>query len=278
MSAIIHIMGRVTKDPVMQQGRNNGTEYISLDLATSQRSQNAQNNPENPYESVFYQCYLNKHLVERLLKAGVKKGTCLYIYGELELHPFIYSQGQRSGQAGSGAKINVRDWQFCLSNKSEGDASGIQAGAPPYNGGAATPGAGGYQNPGPQNGGYQNPAGAAQGGAYAGGNTSGNGNYPNGSYSSSGGSYPNSSNSNAGAGYPNGNGNPGNGPRPTNGGTQQNGSYQANAPAQNGSTSHQMYQQQSGNTQYGQPPLGSFTGDGFSSIPEGMASQLPFTA
>ena len=29
MSAIIHLMGRVTKDPVMQQGRNNGTE-ISL--------------------------------------------------------------------------------------------------------------------------------------------------------------------------------------------------------------------------------------------------------
>ena len=123
MSAIIHLMGRVTKDPVMQQGRNNGTEYISLDLATSQRSQNAQNNPENPYESVFYQCYLNKHLAERLIKAGVKKGTCLYIYGELELHPFVYSQGQRSGQAGSGAKINVRDWQFYLSNKSEGDTS-----------------------------------------------------------------------------------------------------------------------------------------------------------
>lgn len=41
MSAIIHLMGRVTKDPVMQQGRNNGTEYI---------------------------------------------------YGELELHPFVYSR------------------------------------------------------------------------------------------------------------------------------------------------------------------------------------------
>ena len=53
MSAIIHLMGRVTRDPVMQQGKNNGTEYISLDLATSQRSQNAQSNPENPYESVF---------------------------------------------------------------------------------------------------------------------------------------------------------------------------------------------------------------------------------
>ena len=53
MSAIIHLMGRVTKDPAMQQGRNNGTEYISLDLATSQRSQNAQNmDPESWYSLI----------------------------------------------------------------------------------------------------------------------------------------------------------------------------------------------------------------------------------
>ena len=294
MSAIIHLMGRVTRDPVMQQGRNNGTEYISLDLATSQRSQNAQNNPENPYESVFYQCYLNKHLAERLSKAGVKKGTCLYIYGELELHPFVYSQGQRAGQAGSGARINVRDWQFCLSNKPEGDAGGNQAGTPPYNGGAATPGAGGYQTSGPQNGGYQNPAGAAQGGVYpANGNATGNGNYPGGSNPSGGGSYPNggngnangngnysnAGNGNAGASYPNGGSNMGNGPQPANGGAPQGGSYQANAPAQNSAAGNQMYQQQRGNVQYGQtPPQGGFAGDGFTNIPEGMASQLPFTA
>ena len=271
MSAIIHLMGRVTKDPAMQQGRNNGTEYISLDLATSQRSQNAQNNPENPYEFVFYQCYLNKHLAERLIKAGVKKGTCLYIYGELELHPFIYSQGQRSGQAGSGAKINVRDWQFCLSNKSEGDAGGNQAGAPPYNGGAAMPGAGGYQNPNPQNGSYQNPANAAQGGSYpAGGNTAGNGNYPGGSNVSGGGSYPNGGNGNANGNYGNGSSNYSNGEAP------QGSSYQSNAHALNGSAGNQMYQQ-GGNAQYGQSS-GGFVGDGFTNIPEGMASQLPFTA
>ena len=302
MSAIIHLMGRVTRDPVMQQGKNNGTEYISLDLATSQRSQNAQNNPENPYESVFYQCYLNKHLAERLLKAGVRKGTCLYIYGELELHPFVYSQGQRSGQAGSGAKINVRDWQFCLSNKPEGETGGNQAGAPPYNGGAATPGSGGYQNPGPQNSGYQNPAGAAQGGAYpAGGNAAGNANYPGGNNLSGGGSYPNGGNGNAngnysnagngnadanypnngngavGGSYPNGGSNMGSGPQPANGGAPQGGSYQANTTAQNGSVGNQMYQRQGGNTQYGQSS-GGFAGDGFANIPEGMASQLPFTA
>ena len=92
MSAIIHVMGRVTKDPAMQQGKNNGSEYISLDLASSQRSQNTQNG-QNGYESMFYQCYFNKFLAERLIKAGVKSGTCIYVYGDLEIHPFLYPQG-----------------------------------------------------------------------------------------------------------------------------------------------------------------------------------------
>lgn len=239
----------------MQQGRNNGTEYISLDLATSQRSQNPQNNPENQYESVFYQCFLNKFLAERLLKAGVKKGTCLYVYGDLEIHPFVYSQGQKTGQAGAGAKINVKDWQFCLSNKTENESGANAPGGPaPYNSGAATPGGSGYQNPGAQGGSYQNPAGAAQGGNYQNGNTGGG-------YSANGngagaGSYPNGS---AGGNYPVGNNTGG-------------------ASAQNGSIGNQMYQQ-AGNTAYGQiHPQGNFAGDGFSNIPEGMASQLPFTA
>lgn len=56
MSAITHLMGRVTKDPVMQQGKNNGAEYISLYLAVTQRIQNNQNG-QNPYETVYYQCF-----------------------------------------------------------------------------------------------------------------------------------------------------------------------------------------------------------------------------
>ena len=40
MSSIIIVTGRVTADPVMQQAKNSGTEYISLGLATNQRGQN----------------------------------------------------------------------------------------------------------------------------------------------------------------------------------------------------------------------------------------------
>lgn len=171
MAAITHLMGRVTKDPVVQQAKNTGTEYISLDLAVSQRSQNNQNG-QNPYETVYYQCFFNQYLAERLQKANVKKGTCLYLYGELELHPFIYQQGQKAGQAGINARINVRDWQFCLSNKPENES------------GAAAPGNNGYPNQGTPNansgytgvpsggtvpnGAYASPQ-PSQAGAYAGG-------------------------------------------------------------------------------------------------------------
>ena len=70
MSAITIVMGRVTADLVMQQGQNSGARYINLNLATSQRGQNGD-------ETVYYQCYFNQHLADRLEKAGVKKGTCL---------------------------------------------------------------------------------------------------------------------------------------------------------------------------------------------------------
>ena len=89
MSAILTILGRATRDPEMQQGKNSGTEYVSLDIAVSQRGQDGKE------ETIYYQCYFNKFLAERLAKAGVKKGTGLMIYGDLELHPFIYQKGKR---------------------------------------------------------------------------------------------------------------------------------------------------------------------------------------
>ena len=198
MSVITHLLGRVTRDPVMQQGKNTGTEYISLDLAVTQRSQNTQNG-QTPYETVYYQCYFNKFLADRLQKAGVKKGTGLYVYGDLELHPFIYQQGQRAGQPGINAKINVRDWDFPPSNKpanESGSAPGMtpSGNATPTNGGAAQGGSG-YQNPGmANNGGYMGAAnGASYGPAhadYAGNNSPNNGYAGNANYAAPTGNAP----------------------------------------------------------------------------------------
>ena len=117
MSSIIIVTGRVTADPVMQQAKNSGTEYISLGLATNQRGQNGKEDP------IFYQCYCNKFLADRLIKAGVKKSKCLMVYGDLELHPYIHQKGNNAGQAAITPQIMVKDWQFLPANRNDTNAA-----------------------------------------------------------------------------------------------------------------------------------------------------------
>ena len=169
MSSIIHIMGRPTKDPVMQQAQNGGSEYVLLDVAVTQRNQKGEN------ETIFYNCYFNKFQGQRLLNAKVKSGTCLWIYGPLELQSFIYQKGQKQGQAGINAKISVSDWQFVIANRTENNpaapnanhpagnynAGGMPASnpgmAPPNNGSTPQQGtAPNYSAPPQQNSAYQN--------------------------------------------------------------------------------------------------------------------------
>lgn len=112
MAARIIIMGRPTADPVVSTSQN-GVPYISLDLAVSQRGQNGKE------EVVYYQCYFNQTFIERINKAKVRKGSCLFVVGILELHPFIYQQGNRAGQAGINANVRVVDWDYMIANRSE---------------------------------------------------------------------------------------------------------------------------------------------------------------
>lgn len=62
------------------------------------------------------------------------------IYGDLELHPFIYQKGKNAGQANAGPRINVKDWHFVPSNRSDSNTGhpGANQNSQP-NGGAATP-------------------------------------------------------------------------------------------------------------------------------------------
>lgn len=148
MAARVIFMGRPTADPVVSTSQN-GVPYISLDLAVSQRGQNGAE------EVVYYQCYFNQTFIERINKAKVRKGSCLFIVGVLELHPFIYQQGIRAGQAGINANVRVVDWDYTIANRSDNggktqnqnnpqngvNAGGGQAYQPGHAGGAQTPGA-----------------------------------------------------------------------------------------------------------------------------------------
>lgn len=152
MSAKIIFMGRPTENPVMKQSQNGGSEYVSLNIGTSQRGQDGKD------ESIFYQCYFSKFLAERLIKAGVQKGTCLLITGTLEIQPFIYQKGNRAGQPGVNANVRVLDWDFAIANRD--DTTGQNGGNPnPGNANGVNQGNGAPGGYAPN--GFNNPAGNA---------------------------------------------------------------------------------------------------------------------
>lgn len=67
MSAIIFLPGRPTTDPQIMQAKNSNTTYTTLDISCPQRG------ADGNKETVFYSCYFNSFLADRLMKAGVKK-------------------------------------------------------------------------------------------------------------------------------------------------------------------------------------------------------------
>ena len=162
MSAIIFLPGRPTSDPQIMQAKNSNTTYTTLDISCPQRG------ADGNKETVFYSCYFNSFLADRLIKAGVKKSTGLIIIGELELHPFIHQKGKNQGKPNSGPSVVVKDWQFAPMTYD--DANGANPGVPggvPQNGygqpgGAPVPNQqGGY--PTPAQGGYPQASGAPAG-------------------------------------------------------------------------------------------------------------------
>ncbi|OUN91877.1 hypothetical protein [Blautia sp. An46] len=162
MSAIIFLPGRPTSDPQIMQAKNSNTTYTTLDISCPQRG------ADGKKETVFYSCYFNSFLADRLIKAGVKKSTGLIIIGELELHPFIHQKGKNQGKPNSGPSVVVKDWQFAPMTYD--DANGANPGVPggvPQNGygqpgGAPVPNQqGGY--PTPAQGGYPQASGAPAG-------------------------------------------------------------------------------------------------------------------
>lgn len=159
MAARVIFMGRPTADPVVSTSQN-GVPYISLDLAVSQRGQNGTE------DVVYYQCYFNQTFIERINKAKVRKGSCLFIVGVLELHPFIYQQGSRAGQAGINANVRVVDWDYTIANRSENGGKTQNPSAPQN--GANT--GGGQAYPQGNAGGAQTPGAAGNGQAYPQGN------------------------------------------------------------------------------------------------------------
>ena len=88
------------------QAKNSNTTYTTLDISCPQRG------ADGNKETVFYSCYFNSFLADRLMKAGVKKGTGLIIIGDMVLHTFVHQKGINQAKANAGASVVVKDRQF----------------------------------------------------------------------------------------------------------------------------------------------------------------------
>ena len=76
----------------------------------------------------FYQCVLFGKAAERLGKAGVKKGSLLFITGDLDLVEFTRKS---DGSKGMIPKITVYEWSYIPTGKrTEGSNANADGGVP----------------------------------------------------------------------------------------------------------------------------------------------------
>lgn len=116
----ITLTGRVTADLELQTS-SNGTEYIQFNVAVNKGYGEQEH-------ANFYQCVLFGKAAERLSKAGVKKGSLLFITGDLDLVEYTR---KADGSKGMIPKITVYEWNYVPTGKrTEGSNANADANTP----------------------------------------------------------------------------------------------------------------------------------------------------
>jgi len=101
----LNATGRVTADLEMQKSQQ-GKEYLRFGLAVNKGfGKNAKTD--------YYQCWTKKELGDRMIRAGVRKGSAIEIVGDLRIN--YYDKTDGTGREVS-ANINLYDWEYALSN------------------------------------------------------------------------------------------------------------------------------------------------------------------
>ena len=115
MFTTISLMGRVTADLTLQTSHG-GTDYVQFNVAVN-KGFGEQEHPN------FYQCVLFGKAAERIINAGAKKGSLLFITGDLDLVEFTR---RSDGSKGTLPKVTVYDWSYVPAGKraENGNAGG----------------------------------------------------------------------------------------------------------------------------------------------------------
>ena len=115
----ITLTGRVTADLELQTSQNR-TEYVQFNVAVNKGYGEQEH-------ANFYQCVLFGKAAERIVNAGARKGSLLFITGDLDLVEFI----RKDGTKGLIPKITVYEWSYVPGGKrTESSNANAGSGAP----------------------------------------------------------------------------------------------------------------------------------------------------
>lgn len=116
----ITLTGRVTADLELQVSPG-GTKYVQFNVAVNKGYGEQEH-------ANFYQCILFGNATDRLSKAGVKKGSLLFITGDLDLVEYTR---KGDGSKGMIPKVVVYDWNYVPSGKrAENNNANTDSGTP----------------------------------------------------------------------------------------------------------------------------------------------------
>ena len=105
----ITIICRPTRDPELRSSPS-GVIFTTLDVAVTKGF----GDKEHPN---YFRAYCKNDMAQRVINAGVKKGSLIYITGDLDIRPFT----RKDGSTGTANEITVFDWGYVNTGKPKSD-------------------------------------------------------------------------------------------------------------------------------------------------------------
>ena len=105
----ITLICRPTRDPELKSSPS-GVIFTTLDVAVTKGF----GDKEHPN---YFRAYCKNDMAQRVINAGVKKGSLIYITGDLDIRPFT----RKDGSTGTANEITVFDWGYVNTGKPKSD-------------------------------------------------------------------------------------------------------------------------------------------------------------
>lgn len=105
----ITIICRPTRDPELKT-TTSGVIFTSLDVAVNK----GYGEKEHPN---YFRAFCKNETAQRIINAGVKKGSLIYITGDLDIRTYT----KKDGTTGTSNDINVFDWGYVQTGKPKSD-------------------------------------------------------------------------------------------------------------------------------------------------------------